>query len=80
MAERNEKGREVWFHRVLWSYMPCHPVGILVIFALALFSMCAVSVGQWLLRLAGVAGADSWPLLLIFPTVIAGWIIAERHS
>ncbi len=80
MAKRNEQGREVWFKRVLWSYMPCHPVGILVILAIVLFGMIAVSVGQWLLRLAGVQGADSWPFLLIFPTVIAGWIIADRHS
>ncbi|SDA36627.1 hypothetical protein SAMN03159340_03761 [Sphingomonas sp. NFR15] len=80
MSKRNEKGREIWFARVLWSYMPCHPMGFLVIFALVLFGMGAVSVGQWFLRLASIPGADSWPFLLISPTVVAGWIIAERHS
>ncbi len=60
--------------------MPCHPMGILVIFALVFLSTSAVFIGQWLLHLANVPAADSWPFLLIFPTVIAGWIIAERHS
>lgn len=80
MSKRNEKGREAWFAMVLWSYMPCHPMRFLVILVLVLFGMGAVSIGQWILRLASIPGADSWPFLLILPTMGAGWIIAERHS
>ena len=29
MTERNDQGREVWFQRVLWSYMPAHWKGVI---------------------------------------------------
>ena len=72
--------REIWFKKVLWSYVPCHPMGIVVICGLVLLAQTGVFFGQRLLTVAGGGGADEWPFLLMFPTVVAGWIIAERHS
>lgn len=28
MSKRNDQGREIWFDRVAWSYMPTHWKGI----------------------------------------------------
>ena len=72
--------REIWFKKLLWSYMPCSPMGLFVLAGLVFVGVGGVFLGQWLLRFAGVQGADDWPYLLLFPTVVAGWIIAERHS
>jgi hypothetical protein len=60
--------------------MPCHPMGWLVICGLVVVGLGAVNLCQSLLELASISGADAWPFLLIFPTVVAGWVIAERHS
>jgi len=55
-------------------------MGLFVLCGLVIFGIGGVFVGQWLLRIASVGGADEWPYLLILPTVVAGWAIAERHS
>ena len=61
--------------------MPIHWKGWAVIFLLA----AGFTAGFWLLRWALEAlGYPSWadeaPFLLIFPAVIWGWVVAERHS
>ena len=33
MTERNSQGREIWFERVLWSYMPSHWKGVVYLVA-----------------------------------------------
>ncbi len=77
---KHDLKREIWFKKVLWSYMPCNLTGLLLICGLVFIGVGGVFVGQWVLRAADVDGADDWPFLLIIPTVISGWIIAERHS
>ena len=72
--------REVWFKKVLGSYMPCHPMGWLVICGLVVVGLGAINLCQSLMKIASIGGADEWPFLLIFPIVVAGWVIAERHS
>lgn len=72
--------REIWFHKGLWGYTPCHWKGLAVMAAIVLPTIAAVFVGQWLLSAIGVQHPDDWPFLLIFPAVIAGLIVAERHS
>lgn len=45
MAERNDQGREVWFERVAWSYMPTHWKGVAYLAAIivAVVSLCILA-------------------------------------
>jgi len=29
MTKRNDQGREIWFERVMWSYVPAHWKGVI---------------------------------------------------
>jgi hypothetical protein len=82
MAKRrlNGSGREIWFERVLWSYMPCHWKGVAVMAVVIVPTITCVFLGQWIIGAIGVQDAEQWPFVLIFPGVITGLIIANRHS
>ena len=72
MAKRNDQGREVWFERVLWSYMPTHWKGVVY---------PAIVIG---LVVPLCLFADQYDMALsIFP-LFAGWAfvmwLCSRHS
>jgi len=76
---RNRDGREIWFQRWLWSWVPCHWKGWLVILGLA----AAANGCFWLVR--WVSGdldtpPQRWTVLVLLPFLLLGWWLAERHS
>lgn len=75
---RNKEGREIWFDRWLWSYMPCHWKGWVLIATIA----ASANSGVWLLIwLFHAKDDDAGPFFfLLLPMVIVGWVMAERHS
>ncbi len=72
--------REIWFERILWSYMPCHWKGWAAMAALIAVTFCLLFLGGALLKTLGIRGADDLPFLIIFPAVVVGQIVARRHS
>lgn len=72
MTELNSRGREVWFRRVMWSYVPAHWKG--VIYPVAII---AIIVPLSLL-------ADTYNPALSFIPLLAGWALVmwlcSRHS
>lgn len=78
-VRRNKQGREIWFERWLWSWMPCHWKG----WALIAGVVVTANACLWLL-LWGTGAMNqsdaSWPFLIIFPFVGLSWWLAERHS
>lgn len=68
--------REIWFDKVLWSYMPCHWKGIAAMFAVIAPMLAAILLAQHF------AGDDAdW---LQVPIFLAGLltmlVICKRHS
>jgi hypothetical protein len=77
MEPRNKQGREIWFDRWLWSYMPCHWKG----WVLLLGSVIIVNASVWLLMWLTNADADDPRPFLALPVgIIALLIVVERHS
>ncbi len=74
---RNRQGREIWFERWLWSYMPCHWKGWLLLLAVIVAGNAAVWLAIWLLH---AQDDDARPFMAIPVAVIAMWVLAERHS
>lgn len=73
--------REIWFYRVLGSFVPCHWKGFAVLFGFVTLTLVGMFSGQFLLDALGYREADWLALPLIF---LAGFvpmmIIAHRHS
>ena len=72
MTELNDQGREVWFERVMWSYMPAHWKGVIypaAIIALVV-PLCIL--------------ADRYDPYLAFIPFLSGWALVmwlcKRHS
>lgn len=72
MVERNSEGREIWFDRFGWSYMPAHWKGVVypVVIAALFVPLCLL--------------ADRYsPDLSVLP-LIGGWVLVmrlcSRHS
>jgi hypothetical protein len=77
MIRRNRQGREIWFDRWLWSYLPCHWKG----WSLLLGVVAAANGVLWLLIWLLHAQEDDWRPFLVLPAaIIAGLILSERHS
>ena len=73
--------REIWFEKILWSYIPCHRKGWAVLFAFALFTFCGIGFGEWAIDALGRPDADWLPWLIFFvPSWLAVMAIAKRHS
>lgn len=72
MTELNDQGREIWFQRVMWSYMPAHWKGVLYPSAII-----AVVVPLGML-------ADRYNPELAFVPLLTGWAfvmwLCSRHS
>jgi hypothetical protein len=78
MARTNQQGREIWFDRWLWSYMPCHWKGWASVVAV----VAAGLVGAFSIdAMTNARNQPSpWSALFMFSAVVFGWWIAERHS
>jgi hypothetical protein len=77
MTRLNKQGREIWFDRWFWGYMPCHWKGWAVIAAIAFGAIAA----RWLLVSFLHAGSDNpRPFIVMLPIIVLPWIVAERHS
>ena len=72
--------RQIWFRKILWSYVPVHWKGVAAMAAIILPTVLAILAAPRILESIGVSGADGWPFLLLPLAVIAGWVVAERHS
>jgi len=71
---------EIWFKRVLWSYMPCHWKGWAVLAAVVSFGVSSIFVGTQVAKLVGRPDLAQWAFLLIFVFVGIALHIAKRHS
>jgi len=75
-ARLNQSGREIWFDRVLWSYMPCNWKG----WALIAAGAAAANAIVWLLIcLLHPSDGDPTPFLAAAAVVVLLWVVAERH-
>lgn len=75
-TRRNRQGREVWFERWLWSYMPCSWKGWAVMACLIAAGLGTAFLLNWIL------GSPESGLEMFIPlglTLVASWIVAERH-
>lgn len=73
--------REVWFEKVVWSYMPCHWKGVAVMVAIILPTVAAIILAQMLLSSLGYAHADWLPFVIFFiPALLFLLGVAKRHS
>ena len=72
MTELNSQGREIWFRRVMWSYMPAHWKGVVYP-----ATIVAIVVPLCLL-------ANSYSPALSFILLFSGWAfvmwLCSRHS
>lgn len=71
---------EIWFEKWLWSYVPCHPKGFALIFALVvtfLASLGILKVLAALLNAPWIAYLSAAPFVVL---LIFGLKVAERHS
>lgn len=76
---RNDQGREIWFDRVLWSWMPCHWKGWALIAGVVGAAMACFWLLTWVSGEMNKPDA-SWPDLVFIPFVALSWWLAERHS
>jgi hypothetical protein len=73
--------REIWFEKVLWSYMPCHWKGWAVLFAFIFPTVIAIIVTQKALVASGHSDVDWLPWLIFFlPALVSLMAITKRHS
>jgi hypothetical protein len=72
--------REIWFEKILWSYMPCHWKGWAAMMAVGAPTLAAIFLAHHAAYALGYKH-DDW---LILPIALAGWLslmfIAKRHS
>jgi hypothetical protein len=72
--------REIWFEKILWSYMPCHWKGWAAMAVVAAPTLAAIFVAQHVAYALGYKD-DDW---LVLPIFLLGWLammfIAKRHS
>lgn len=73
--------REIWFDKILWSYMPCHWKGWAVIAAFVVPTILAITLAESALDWLGYTGADWLPFLLFFPPMFFLLDrVSKRHS
>ena len=75
----NSQGREIWFERVLWSWIPCHWKGWAAIAGVVVGGLASLALLTWIAAAMSHPDAN-WPFLVIVPFVGLGWWLAERHS
>ena len=79
MARLNKQGHEIWFEKVLWSYLPIHWKGWAFTALLAAAAIGTVFTLSAIIDLTGHAGWDALaflPLAVLFPW---SWRFIERH-
>jgi hypothetical protein len=72
MTERNDQGREVWFERIAWSYMPAHWKGVV-------YPAAIIAIVVPLCLLANRYSPDLFVIPLIFGWALVMWL-CSRHS
>ena len=72
--------REIWFEKILWSYMPCHWKGWAAMMAIMAPTALAILLAEHVAKAHGYKH-DDW---LVIPIFLAGWFsllsITKRHS
>ena len=72
--------REIWFEKILWSYVPCHWKGWAAMTAIIAPTIAAIFLARYVTNAFGYKDGD-WLMVAIF---LAGWlsmmIVAKRHS
>lgn len=77
MTRRNRQGREIWFERWVWSYVPCHWKGWLLLAGVVAAANAVLWLLIWLLH---AQDNDARPYLVLPVAILAMWVLAERHS
>jgi hypothetical protein len=75
----NDDGREIWFKRFLWSWIPCHWKGWAMIFGFVAGSIACFWLLAWITGELGKPKMD-WPYLVLPPAIVMSWWMADRHS
>jgi len=72
--------REIWFEKILWSYMPCHWKGWAAMMAVIVATLAAIFLARHVANALGYKN-DDW---LVIPIFLAGLLsmmrITKRHS
>ncbi len=58
--------REIWFERWLWSYVPCHWKGWLVLASVVTCSLVTIGLLSIAVRWAGHPDWDTWIFIIVF--------------
>jgi hypothetical protein len=68
--------REIWFDKVLWSYMPCHWKGVAALLAVTAPTLTAI----FLARHVVGDGADWLQIPIFLAGLLTMLVICKRHS
>jgi hypothetical protein len=72
---------EIWFEKVLWSYMPCHWKGWATIAVIIFPTVALILIAQSMLSGLGYYRAADLSFFVFFiPAWVALFAIAKRHS
>ena len=72
---------EIWFEKVLWSYMPCHWKGWAALVGIIVFTVTMILLGQMTFDALHWSNLDWLPFpLFFFPAWLWLLTIAKRHS
>jgi hypothetical protein len=72
MIKRNDQGREIWFSRFLWSYMPAHWKGVA-------YPVVLITVTGTLSVIADEYAPGLFFVPLVIGIALSIWM-CERHS
>ena len=71
---------EPWLNKSGWSYVPCHWMGFLVIFALVAMTLASIGVVELLAAKLGAPWISHLSVATFSAFLIADLSIAGRHS
>ena len=73
--------REIWFEKILWSYMPCHWKGVVAMAVVIFPTVVLILIAEFLFRRLGYDSlADLSFFIFLIPAWISLLVIAKRHS
>jgi hypothetical protein len=72
--------QEIWFEKVLWSYMPCHWKGLVFTVILAASTVLVIFSVKAVLSYFELQRAEDLSFLLIPAAVLYCLRVAKRHS
>ena len=77
---KNDEKRAIWFKKVLWSYVPIHPMGCIVPLGFIIFIPASFALLNVIMSSLGRANQVPDIGYIMIPTIIIFLIVCERHS